>query len=116
MDAMLVELGALEEDDADQEASAVEDPGSSSAPPASVQLKQSSQPGMAHAGQPEDKAVKEEEARRMVALEKEAREQGYGKLYAAFGGGREGLEACAAGEASMLGAGGGLRAVHLMLL
>ncbi len=32
-----------------------------------------------------------------TALEKEAGDKGYGKLYAAFGGGKEGLEACAAG-------------------
>ena len=31
-------------------------------------------------------------------MEEEANKKGYGKAYAAFGGGREGLEACAASE------------------
>ena len=34
----------------------------------------------------------------LQALEAEAASKGYGKMYAAFGGGREGLEACAASE------------------
>jgi hypothetical protein len=33
------------------------------------------------------------------ALEKEAKEKGFGKLYATFGGGEEGLKACVAVEA-----------------
>lgn len=32
------------------------------------------------------------------ALQEEAEAGGYGKMYAAMGGGRDGLEACAAGE------------------
>jgi hypothetical protein len=38
-------------------------------------------------------------AERFAELEAEAASKGYGKLYATFGGGREGLEACAAVEA-----------------
>ena len=34
------------------------------------------------------------------ALAKEAASKGYGKLYAVFGGGLEGLRACAAGDTS----------------
>lgn len=35
-------------------------------------------------------------------MEEEAVKKGYGKAYAAFGGGREGLEACAASRPSLL--------------
>ena len=34
-------------------------------------------------------------------MEEEASKKGYGKAYAAFGGGREGLEACAASKSSL---------------
>lgn len=34
-------------------------------------------------------------------MEEEAVKKGYGKAYAAFGGGREGLEACAASRSSL---------------
>lgn len=34
----------------------------------------------------------------VLQMEAEANSKGYGKAYAAFGGGREGLEACAASE------------------
>ena len=35
-------------------------------------------------------------------MEAEANQKGYGRAYAAFGGGREGLEACAASECFLL--------------
>lgn len=46
-------------------------------------------------------AAQQEQAQRLSPeeLQAEAAAKGYGRLYAVFGGGREGLEACAAGEA-----------------
>ena len=37
----------------------------------------------------------------LAEMEKEASKKGYGKAYAAFGGGREGLEACAASKSPL---------------
>lgn len=44
-------------------------------------------------------AAEPDEAAKLEALEKEAKEKGLGKLYAACGGGEEGLRACVAIEA-----------------
>lgn len=38
----------------------------------------------------------------VVEMDAEAASKGYGKAYAAFGGSREGLEACAASESHLL--------------
>ena len=50
-----------------------------------------------------DQGTDAEAAARAAANKAEASAKGYGKLYAAFGGAREGLEACAAGEPWLVG-------------
>ena len=71
-------LADLEPFDADE----AEEPWIEETPQAAVQLQHNSK----------------QTSKQMAALEAEADQKGYGKLYAAFGGGTDGLEACAAGR------------------